>query len=626
MSHLRTGEALILEHDLFQRRQGIAHIGDAHVQGAAVIVDGAALLDGLAASDAVVDQQGDEGVGDALLRHHVDEVVVDDMHADVIGQLILEGGVYLVIGSEGSQVAHAFMQADACGGVCAVVEGQLHDLAEVDEGGTVGAGALLTLDDSLRAADDGVFDGVLPGNAAVDQGGDIRFIAVIGRLAAAQFVDIQQGVHIAVAGAVVIAGGDGGVLQFYHSLTAQDQIGQVVGAVHAVFVLPAHSDIGGGDIAQEGTGIAPGGDLAQLVEFYIEAAQQLGDIVIVKALLAGLPVVGVQGLIETAEGDRLAVILDLQHGVDEIHTLDGLVDISGGLGGDAAAHRRDLFQLGPADGIRLGSGQLLRQRRIARGKGASCLAADDGGTEEVHLAHILRLGQIQRIQALLGTGGKAVQAFPQHTAQVHNHVAFAADHQELCADDTVLIGRPGVAGHAGLDAVMVGLSLPVGRDLTELFLVRLGDDIAVSGALFKANGVSVQFVDDPLDIELRIDLGAAEAVAHLADDQLAVPNGDGQVLHGVLHGLGAANGDGLGLCLAVALRDQDGAVRCDLRNGVHDGGTQRIHTGAAEDRFALEDRTSGDHTFFPAFSIAQHQFQPPFLLVFSCRLALPLAA
>ncbi|MNI95618.1 hypothetical protein D3C73_1539170 [compost metagenome] len=86
----------LFEHQFLQGSQTVAQVGDPHLQTGDPVIDGAPLLDGLAALDAVIYQSAAEDVVGLRLQHAVDHAVDLDGFAGEVAHLLIPAGHHLV--------------------------------------------------------------------------------------------------------------------------------------------------------------------------------------------------------------------------------------------------------------------------------------------------------------------------------------------------------------------------------------------------------------------------------------------------------------------------------------------------------------------------------------------------
>ena len=116
-------DALLVEHELLDRRERIRHVRDANLEARNEIVDGAALFDRLAAADAVIDERRAEDVRHVAFRGFVNRILNDDAVARHFAHGLVPCRKQFVIALHFRELAIALREAFAAREVDAVIHG-----------------------------------------------------------------------------------------------------------------------------------------------------------------------------------------------------------------------------------------------------------------------------------------------------------------------------------------------------------------------------------------------------------------------------------------------------------------------------------------------------------------------
>ena len=206
-------DLLFIVDQLFDGREAVGHVGDADLQAGNEVVNGAALLDGAAAGDAVVRQRRAEHVGDVTLRCLVDKVLYDHAVSGHFTQRLVPGCHQLIVGCHILKEPIALDEPLAGGHIHTVIHDAQQQAREVDVGHTCAAVAPLAGNGSFHAADRAVIVGVLLGNAPVDKRGNDDLIVIECRHAEAKTHDLDAFVKELRVKVFVIADGQVGLRQ-----------------------------------------------------------------------------------------------------------------------------------------------------------------------------------------------------------------------------------------------------------------------------------------------------------------------------------------------------------------------------------------------------------------------------
>ncbi len=259
----------LLEHQFLQRCQAVAQVGDPHLQAGDPVIDGAPLLDGLAALDAVIHQGAAEDVVGLGLQHAVDHAVDLDGLAGEVAHLIVPAGHHLVEVAERALPQRLGLgQEDlAGGGVTAAIERRQQDAGEVDKAHAGTAIAPLAGHRGFDAADGGVVVGILLAHPELDELGDHHLVVVEGGHAEAAADHLDAGVEEILAHAGVVAHREVGLGGAQLAAGLQNRVGEAVDRVMGLAIAPilaADGDVLIERAAGGGLGVGAGADLVHL--------------------------------------------------------------------------------------------------------------------------------------------------------------------------------------------------------------------------------------------------------------------------------------------------------------------------------------------------------------------------
>ena len=184
---LVSGNLLLLVHKFLDRGEAVRHVRDADLQAGDEIVNGAALLDGLAASQAVLGQAGAEDIRNFALTGQVNGVLYDDACAGQFPDRAVPGLHQLVKRFHIPKVTVILHKSLAAGHVDSVVHDHEQDSGEVEVAHAGAAIAPLTGNRGLHTADRGIAVGILFFDALFNEGGNDYFVIVEGRHAGSEF-------------------------------------------------------------------------------------------------------------------------------------------------------------------------------------------------------------------------------------------------------------------------------------------------------------------------------------------------------------------------------------------------------------------------------------------------------
>ena len=313
-------DPLFIVDQLFDGGEAVCHIGDADLQAGNEVVNGAALLDGAAAGDAVVRQCRAEHVGDVTLRCLVDKVLYDHAVSGHFTQRLFPCRHQLVVGGHVLERTITLDEALAGGQIDAVVHDAKQQAGEVDVGHAGAAVAPLAGNGRLDAADRAVVVGILLGNAPVDKRGNDDLIVIECRHAEAKTHDLDAFVKELRVKVFVIADGQVGLRQArlrdglkHHKAQFVDGI-LLIGGLTADGHILVHRRAGGAERVRlraelvDGQGLDP------------QAGQKL------ERGLPGEPaglhirlIVGIHILIKASVAQGVTVGFDLKDELDEPH-------------------------------------------------------------------------------------------------------------------------------------------------------------------------------------------------------------------------------------------------------------------------------------------------------------------
>ena len=314
-------------------------------------------------------------------------------------------------------------------GGLAVVEHQLEDHGHVDAQ-HLGLGILLTGGAHLHTADEAVIFRVLLGNAHPQLGRDAGPVIEEGGEADAGLDEGHAlGPH-GVGHVIVVAQGDKGLVEPQAAGGLEDDVGHGVGGELAVGAHTADGDVligveVGAELDPEGVDVVAGLLVGQA------------------ALLHVLLVEGIEGLVQTAQGDGGGLVFRVEHLVGQPDELYRLEEGLGHALGDLAAAFSDLGQLGLVGGVRLGGGHFSGLGRIA---------ADVGHGGPVAPQHGLHIGPVGLVY--LSQGGFAF--FHEGAVALGNHdVVAGQDMAALPVLEEPVLHRQG----KGLHLIVAGVPL-----------------------------------------------------------------------------------------------------------------------------------------------------------------------
>ena len=173
-------------HKLLDRGEAVRHVRDADLQAGDEIVNGAALLDGLAAAQAVLGQAGAENIRNFALTGKVNGVLYDDACAGQFPDRAVPSLHQLVKRFHIPKVTVILHKSLAAGHVDSVVHDHEQDSGEVEVAHAGAAIAPLTRNRGLHTADCGIAVGILFFDTLFNEGGNDYFVIVEGRHAGSE--------------------------------------------------------------------------------------------------------------------------------------------------------------------------------------------------------------------------------------------------------------------------------------------------------------------------------------------------------------------------------------------------------------------------------------------------------
>ena len=180
------GNLLIFKYQLFNCGEAVCHIGDADLQAGDEIVYGAALFDGLAASQAVLCQAGAENIGHFALAGQVDGILHDDACAGKLSDRAVPCLHQFIKRFHIPEVPVIPDESPAAGHIDAVVHDHQEDPGEIQVAHAGAAIAPLSGHGSFYTADRGIAVGILFFDALLNEGRNDDLVVVESRHAGSE--------------------------------------------------------------------------------------------------------------------------------------------------------------------------------------------------------------------------------------------------------------------------------------------------------------------------------------------------------------------------------------------------------------------------------------------------------
>ena len=178
---LIAGDLPLFINQFLDRGEAVSHVRDTDLQAGDEIVNGAALFDGLAASQAVLRQAGAEDVGHFALTRQVDRILDDDTCAGQLSDRAVPCLHELVKRFHIPEVAVILYKSLAAGHVDSVVHDHQENTGEVQVAHTGAAIAPFAGNCGLHTSDCGIAIGVLFPDTLLNKGRNDHFIVVESR-------------------------------------------------------------------------------------------------------------------------------------------------------------------------------------------------------------------------------------------------------------------------------------------------------------------------------------------------------------------------------------------------------------------------------------------------------------
>ena len=549
---------LLVKDQLLDRPNAVGDVGDSKSLRTREVVDRSTLLQALAALDAVIHHGGLEGQGASLGVCHVDGVVGVDQKLDEVIHLcairILE---FLV----GGHLLHGLgLGTDLHALVHAAREYHLKGTAHIEERRIVPAVGLCRLL-RLDASDDVVVTGIRKRQSSALQSGNDHFIIIISGESDSRPSQLCRTNEKFVGGSVPNAHREGGLRKEHVLGGGHRHEGQIVGGVHAVFILSARNEVLEQAVARKALGRCRIATLVEVIELDPYAIHQLLRILATHPTrIQILFIIRIHILVKSSGRDRMSAGLDLQQHLYKPKGLARLAEAFRTVLGNATARRRNVKQLALSRKRNLGLCHGLSQRRIASCISDGCLTAHDHRTKEVTLLGVMTVARRQSGQRILGFLDDAAVANRQDLLVVGGQVTDSVVKVIAGRENVVRHGKLGLIGHIGGRQLACGSSLPI---LIHLGEGRLGGIRDVEG-IRRAMLYRIKFRLQPLKGILGKYLTSAGGLGGRSDDQLILTNDNGQILQDVLERLGTACDDRLTLGLLVGFGQKHRAVRLNL--------------------------------------------------------------
>ena len=252
--------------------------------------------------------------------------------------------------------------------------------------------------------------------------------------------------------------------------------------------------------------------------------------------LAGLQVrlvVGIHILIEAAGVPCQRVLGKDAAQLDEPHKLNCLAEALGRVGGNGRTDLRDFLQLSLSLGVSFHGGHLSRLFGIAAAQRHHAIGNHDDGLVEIDLLFLLGNCLVELAQVLLGLfldtrialGQKNVNIIGRNLADAVSPLGVGVQEPGINADLLRCLGSTCKEGFLN------GLALPVGENVLPNELGLLGRYLI---GVLTALREGVNLIVDPQPAELRRQNCALAVLTACADNELALPNVDGQLTAGIL--------------------------------------------------------------------------------------------
>ena len=296
VKQLLRGELLFLVDKRLDGSQRIGNVGDLDRLHACEIIARAALRHVLPLAQAVVDHRRQERRGQQHLMHFFD---LRDARHHAVGEmvdLLCVGGLQLLKGLEGGQVAEIEARLFTGELIDAVIQRQLQCFEEIEHG-RVAPRQRVAVGRQLHAAHDRIVDGVLVVDAVRLQRGNDRLVVEDLRHTAAHGNDAGGRLQKLLRRVFINAQGEVRLRKQQMRLRLQKQIAQLVGGVRAVKVLSADGNVEADREAGEVLGAVGIAQIDKLVEFQPQTFRDLQRVLQRHSARAAAGEIGIQVLI-----------------------------------------------------------------------------------------------------------------------------------------------------------------------------------------------------------------------------------------------------------------------------------------------------------------------------------------